>query len=415
MNGSNARPMIPLANGSRTAPQPTSSSHVTEHEPLDPDVREPEYINFLLGKARSLRASDLHVRHTDIPSVRIDGKMQQMPGVRRGPMPEAIVKFCKKHMSDEKFNHLLGEMGMGEGRFTSDASGPVRVHAFRATHGIELPLRLLAPTVPLLTELGLPAIVRDFPNYRNGLVLITGETGSGKSTTLAAVINEMLNLYDGNILTFEDPIEYMHEQNNSDGSPRRSRITQCEIGRDIGSYSAALKSALRSDADTIMVGEMRDPETIRATLQLAETGNLVFSTGHDQRATKTVERLISAFPPSESMRIKSQICNVVRAIVSLRLLPKAQGKGRVPVAEVLYMNAGIRELLLSDQNRIPELPNALKQNARDNKTQTLEMALAKAHVDGLITMATARGETENEKELMSEIEGLRKLINGSAR
>jgi twitching motility protein PilT len=268
-------------------------------------------------------------------------------------------------------------------------------------------MRLLSENVPKLNELGLPDIVKDFPNYRNGLVLFTGETGSGKSTALAAVIDEILDTYEGyHIISFEDPIEYLHSTRNREGQLRRSRCEQVQIGRDMESYSEGLRSALRSDPDVLMLGEMRDAETIKGAIAAAETGHLVFSTAHDQRATKTIERLISAFPPGESERIRHQIANVLRAVVSLRLLPRASGKGRVAVAEVLFMSDTIRELIVSTDNKIMQIPTALKSLSISHKTQTLEMALAKAVKANLISVATAKGETDKAKELEDELKAL---------
>jgi len=379
---------------------------------FDPEHRKPRiddkaYISYLLSYARMLKASDLHLRRDDSPWVRIDGKMQPLPNIGHGPTEDAIDAFCRDALSTDKYDRMRGTRGAGEGRVDGNDTGPIRVQAWRSNNGVNLSMRLLSESVPKLNELGLPDIVKDFPNYRNGLVLFTGETGSGKSTALAAVIDEILDTYEGyHIISFEDPIEYLHSTRNREGQVRRSRCEQVQIGRDMESYSEGLRSALRSDPDVIMLGEMRDAETIKGAIAAAETGHLVLSTAHDQRATKTIERLISAFPPGESERIRHQIANVLRAVVSLRLLPRASGKGRVAVAEVLFMSDTIRELIVSPDNKIMQIPTALKSLSISHKTQTLEMALAKAVKANLITTATAKGETDKVKELEDELKAL---------
>jgi twitching motility protein PilT len=392
------------------APAPTerntpvnASSQEAEH--ARPRIDDKAYVSYLLAIARAIKASDLHLRPDDVPWVRVDGKMQPMPHIDKGPTEDAIDGFAREALSEDKYAHMSGARGAGEGRVDGRTTGPVRVQAWRSHNGVNLSMRLLAESVPKLNDLGLPDICKDFPNYRNGLVLFTGETGSGKSTSLAAVIDEILDNWDGNIITFEDPIEYIHAKTKG-GKPRKSRCEQVQIGRDMEAYHEGLRSALRSDPDVLMLGEMRDVETINGAIAAAETGHLVFATAHDQRATKTIERLISAFPPGESERIRHQIANVLRAVVSLRLLPRATGKGRVAVGEVLVMNDTIRELIVSSENKIMQIPAALKSLALKEKTQTLEMALAKAVKANLISIATARGETDKTKDLEDELKQL---------
>jgi twitching motility protein PilT len=318
------------------------------------------------------------------------------------PTEAAAEQFIRQALSNDKATDFFGRRGAGEGRIDDTQAGPVRVHAWRSQSGYNLSLRLLSDTVPILSSLGLPEIVKDIPGIRNGLVLITGETGSGKTTTQAAIIGEILDKWDGHIITFEDPIEYVHRAFDADGMPRKSKCEQIEIGRHMQTFTEGVRSALRSDPDVIMLGEMRDPDEIKAGIQAAETGHLVLATGHDQRATKTVERLVNAFPPVEADMIRHAVANVLQVVVSLRLLPRKNGKGMTPVAEVLRTNDGIRELI-RNPNKTSEIHGALKQNVHLLKTQTLEMALAAAVKADLISLAIAKAETDNGDLLQKEL------------
>jgi twitching motility protein PilT len=357
--------------------------------------RDKGYVLDLMSIAHARGASDLHVKPSELPWLRVDGEMRPMVGMEKVD-DQAITHFLGCGIfSKNQIDRLSGLAGHCEGRYDSSATGPVRLQAFREQNGTTLSMRLLSAEVPKLETLGLPDYVESLPDIRNGLVLFTGETGAGKSTALAAVIDKILDTRSVNILCFEDPIEYMHRTTDESGSPRRGMIRQVTIGRDVQNYEEALRSALRSDPDVLMIGEMRDQRTILAAVEIAETGHLVFSTGHDQRTLKTVERLVNSFDPSQEKRVRYSLAHCLRAIVSLRLLPRSNGRGRVSCAEVLVMNDGLRHLI--EQGKINELANALSQGRPGSGMQTLEDGLARLVASGKITSETAKAEVETEK------------------
>jgi twitching motility protein PilT len=271
----------------------------------------------------------------------------------------------------------------------------VRIEARRTFRGISLSMRLLSDDIPPLETLGLPEVCRRFADLPNGLVLFTGATGMGKSTALAAVIDLILDHRGPNLLTYEDPIEYVHQRVNRAGEQRKGYIDQIEIGAQIKSYAEGLKSALRSDPDVIMIGEMRDTDTIQETIRAADTGHLVFSTGHDQRASKTVERLVNSFPAGQSEHIRYSLAHVLRYVVSLRLIPAKGGGGRVSCAEVMMVDDGIRTMITS--NKVEQLPAAIGQADPKTGMQTFELALAKLVAEGRISAQSARAQVEPEK------------------
>jgi twitching motility protein PilT len=359
-----------------------------------PVRKDPQYLIQLLAEARTKRASDLHVTAGDVPWLRIDGQMRASQD-EAIVAPECIQAFMEGlNFNDKQREKFYSEVGHTESRYEDPQCGPIRLQAYRTQTGDSIALRLLSERVPKLETLGLPEIVRTFPDIRNGLVLFTGETGSGKSTALAALIDRILDADGRNVLTFEDPIEYIHKRVKSDGQARGSRVNQMQIGTHAQSYTNCLHSALRADPDVLMVGEMRDSATILKTIEAAETGHTVFSTGHDQRATKTISRLVNAFEPDAQAAICYSLAQVLRAVVSLRLLPHSSGTGRVSCAEVLVINDSVKSLI--EERKLSMIGNALSQGSRDGM-QTLEDSLARLVAEGKITKEVARGEVEIER------------------
>jgi len=212
------------------------------------------------------------------------------------------------------------------------------VNAFKQSRGVSLVLRIINASTPEIAELHLPQSIDRVLELKDGLVLVTGPTGSGKSTTLAAIINEYNKKRSCHIITIEDPIEYLH-------TPKRSIINQREIGSDSASYARALKAALREDPDIILVGEMRDLESISIAITAAETGHLVLSTLHTIGASKTIDRLIDVFPPAQQQQIKTQLSLALKSVISQRLLPTADGKGRVAAFEMMFVNSAVSNLI----------------------------------------------------------------------
>jgi twitching motility protein PilT len=308
----------------------------------------------LLGQVLALavrfKASDIHLRTRNHPILRVDGVLR---AVREIPQfqPDFMEKLARTMMSPRL-------LGLFEKNHQVDLSigfkdiGRVRANVFYQRGSIGMVLRVINSNVPSTAELMLPDIVNRFVKLERGLVLITGATGSGKSTTLASLINDINLNHAKHIVTIEDPIEFLFTE-------KRSIITQRELGVDTNSFADAMKAAMREDPDVILLGEMRDPETIETAMTAAETGHLVFSTVHSPAAAETVTRVITAFPPDAQQTMRAKLAQNVRGIVSQRLLPRKGGQGRVVACEVLTVSALARELIL-DPLKVKELGELVK-------------------------------------------------------
>jgi twitching motility protein PilT len=254
------------------------------------------------------------------------------------------------------------------------------MHAFRGDGGIALSLRLLSGGIPPLESLGLPPVVSTFADLPSGLVLFTGPTGSGKSTALAALVDEINRKHARHIVTVEDPIEYRH-------ASARSLIRQREIGRDVASYAESLRGVLRADPDVILIGELRDPEVMSACLQASETGHLVFSTLHTSEAAETVQRIVGVFEGSRQEQVRMQLAQALQAIVSMRLVPDASGRGRRAACEVLLNSPAVRSQLVSPERAL-QVRNTIETSRKDGM-QTLEMDLSRLVSERLVTYEAA--------------------------
>ncbi|NLT14354.1 MAG: type IV pilus twitching motility protein PilT [Clostridiales bacterium] len=277
-------------------------------------------------------ASDIHLSCGRPPSCRIFGTIR--------PMTESILKpadteaYAREIMSEDQLNTLRvkGEVDFA---YSLQGLGRFRVNVFRQRGSLAMAARVLNADIPTPEELGIPPCVVEMTNKKRGLVLVTGPTGSGKSTTLASLINIINHTYYDHIITLEDPIEYLHNHD-------RSIVNQREMGGDTKDYSSALRAALRQDPDVILVGEMRDLETISIAVTAAETGHLVFSTLHTIGAANTIDRIIDVFPPYQQQQIRTQLADVLECVVSQQLLPKRSGHGRAAAFEVMLANPAIR-------------------------------------------------------------------------
>jgi twitching motility protein PilT len=267
-----------------------------------------------------------------------------------------------------------------------DDVGRFRVNIFRAKNHLGLVLRVIPPVVPNIDQLGLPAVLKKICEESRGLILVTGVTGSGKSSTLAAMIDYMNNAYRDHILTIEDPIEFIHQD-------KLARISQREIGPDSADFGRALRSALRQDPDTILVGEMRDLETIDIAMKAAETGHLVLSTLHTNDASKTISRLVEVYPHDAHAGVRSRIAENLKAIISQRLLPRAGGKGRVLALEILVATESVKEFIR--ENRLDEITEYLSKNTDIYGTQSFDQHLSQLYKTGTITLDTAKAATTN--------------------
>ncbi len=333
-------------------------------------------IEEILSKAGEAGASDVHLTVGIAPQMRVNGSLVSMPYDILSP--EDTMEAAEKVMSREQME-AFKERGEYDMSFAIANLGRYRVNAFRQQGAVALAFRLVATKVPSPEELGVPASIIDLSQRKRGLVLVTGPTGSGKSTTLAAIIDRVNQCRDAHIITLEDPIEYLHPH-------KMSMVNQREIGIDTQSYANALRAALREDPDVILVGEMRDYETISVAVTAAETGHLVLSTLHTIGAASTVDRVIDVFPPHQQQQIRVQLSNVLEAIISQQLIPRADGRGRVAAFEVLHANTAIRNLIREGKSH--QIANIMQTNRRMGMI-TMDDAIVQLVREGKITRQMA--------------------------
>lgn len=322
-------------------------------------------------------ASDIHLASNNLPSYRKNGKIMNYKGteildedtvmkyIDEVLEPADYLKFCNTGDIDSAYQ--FGNLA----RF--------RVNAFKQRHGATLVMRVIKLNPPKLGDLNLPRSIAKILNLQEGLVLVTGPTGSGKSTTLAALINEINHREELHIITIEDPVEYMH-------SPAKCIINQREVGQDSETYSSALKSALREDPDIILMGEIRDLESMSIALRAAETGHLVFSTLHTESAAKTIDRLIDMFPVERQKQALNQLSTTLKAVISQRLLPRSDRPGRIGAFEIMFVNTAIANLIRED--KIPQIEQMISLNQQTGMI-TRKLSIENLLKRGLISKETA--------------------------
>ncbi len=289
----------------------------------------------LLSIAVESGASDLHLTVASPPIMRVNGKLIRM--MDNNLTPDDTLRIIQEILKPEQIT-VFEERGELDLSYSHPGLGRFRVNIFKQRGSYGMALRVVALKIPSMESLKLPPILKELAKKQRGLILVTGPTGSGKSTTLAAMIDYMNQNRNDHILTIEDPIEYLHKHN-------KSIVNQREIGHDSQTFANALRAALRQDPDIILVGEMRDLETIATAITAAETGHLVLSTLHTIGAAKTVDRIIDVFPPHQQQQIRIQLASVIEAVISQQILPKADGSGRVAAFEVMTANTAVRNLV----------------------------------------------------------------------
>ena len=347
----------------------------------------------LLQRAVQKNASDIHIKTGRPPCFRIDGDM--VP--RKRIMTAADVDSVLSEILSESQKSTLRRRGEVDLAHQDSEYGRFRVNAFRQRGTISIVMRRIKSEIPNFEELHLPSAVERFARVPRGLILITGTTGSGKSTTLAAVIDHINETRKCHIVTVEDPIEYTHRD-------KMSLINQREIRIDTESFSTALRAAMRQDPDVILVGEMRDLDTFQAAISASETGHLVFSTLHTADVMQTIDRIVDLFPSNQQDQVRSQLSLNLKAIMCQRLLPRASGVGRVPACEVMFNTPAVQKLI--KENRISKIPLAIQQG-REDGMQSFNDSLYSLIKGKLISLETAMEVSDNSAELNLMLQGIK--------
>jgi twitching motility protein PilT len=350
-------------------------------------------IDELLRLTAEKNASDLHLRVPGPPVLRIDGVLEpqeQLPRLRPTDIEEVFTQITSEQRR-KKFRQEL------ELDFVYSVSGLARfrVNVMQQRGTMSIAFRRVPFTVPTIDEMGLPQICKDLVLKPRGLALVTGPTGSGKSTTLAAMIDHLNATERRNVITIEDPIEYLHQN-------KKCIIAQRDLGEDTWSFAGALVHTLRHDPDVILVGEMRDLDTIRTAITAAETGHLVLGTLHTVDAVQTVDRIIDAFPPEHQHQIRLQLSQVLESVLSQTLLPRASGTGRIAAFEILLATAAVRNLIRTSKTY--ELPSVMQLGSEENM-QTLNQALARLVRSNTVTLQDALAKSSDVKQLQRLIQG----------
>ncbi len=334
-------------------------------------------IEVLLQEVINQRASDLHIQVGLPPMLRVDGSLGAIDNT---PVlnAEAVEKLIFSILDQDQQQILIKDKEF-DFSFAFGDLGRFRVNAFHERGNLAAALRLIPNEIQTIAELGLPKIVERFSNYPRGLVLVTGPTGSGKSTTLAALVDKINEEKSQHIITIEDPIEFTHKS-------KRSVVVQREVHYDTYSFNAALRSALREDPDVVLIGEMRDLETISAAITIAETGHLVFATLHTNSASQSIDRMVNVFPPHQQPQIRMQLASIIQAICSQRLVPSIGG-GRLAAAEILVANAAVRNIIR--EGKTHQLDAVIQTSAAEGM-QSMDRTLTQMVQGGLITYDEAK-------------------------
>ena len=352
-------------------------------------------INELLKSAHAMGASDVHLKVGSQPIVRVNGQLSPLQGNRLSQEETLKIAFSVMSPGQRETFKKKNDIDLA---YSVPGLGRFRCNIFIQRGTIGLVFRVIPMRIPTIEELLLPEIIKKISLEPRGLILVTGTTGSGKSTTLAAMIDNINSNRTDHIMTIEDPIEYLHRD-------KRSIVNQREIGNDTESFGKALRAALRQDPDVILVGEMRDFETIQTALTAAETGHLVLSTLHTIDATETVNRIISVFPPYQHKQVRMQLASVLKSIISMRLVPREDGKGRVPAVEVLIATATIKDCIL-DPDKTKTIPDVITQGTLHYGMQTFDQSIFNLFRTGLISYEEALRRATNPDDFALKVKGI---------
>jgi len=354
-------------------------------------------VNVLLKQMVERQASDLHLKVGSPPVIRIDGNLRPITEHQR-LTHEDMVAIASQILINKRHKQEFMESNEIDLAYSLPGLGRFRCNIFRQRGSIGIVLRSIPIKILTIRELHLPPVLEELSLEPRGLILVTGITGSGKSTTLAAMIDHINSHIDSHIITIEDPIEFLHRD-------KKSLVNQREVGTDTLGFNKALRSALRQDPDVILVGEMRDLETMSTAITAAQTGHLVMSTLHTADAMGTVNRILSMFPPHQNQQIRLELAEVLKGIVSMRLVRKADDKGRVPAVEIMIVTDIIRECIV-DPAKTFRIPDIIAAGASQYGMQTFDQALMQLYQEGLITYEEALLQSTRPSDFALKVKGI---------
>jgi len=354
------------------------------------------HVNDLLKLAVERGASDLHLKVGSFPMMRVGGLL--MPVSQEKKLDhEDVVAMSTSIMSTQQREKFKDSQEV-DLAYSVPGLGRFRCNVFQQRGTVGLVLRVIPMQIRTIDELGLPKVLKTIAQEERGLVLVTGTTGSGKSTTLAAMIDHINNTREAHVMTVEDPIEFLHRD-------AKAIINQREVAVDTKSFAHALRSALRQDPDVILVGEMRDFETIETGLLAAETGHLVFSTLHTVDATETISRIVSVFAPHQQKQVRLQLASVLKAVISQRLMPRKDGKGRAPAVEVMVSTPFIRDCIV-DKEKTHSIPGAIAAGTSQYGMQSFDQSIFSLFSQGLVSYEEALRWASNVDEFKLRVQGI---------
>jgi len=357
----------------------------------------PVKIDDLLRVASQLGASDLHCKAGSQPFIRIGGELRPIVNTPRLSQEDTLDMAFS--MMSNRQKQRFKEVSEADIAYGVSGLGRFRANIFQQRGTVGMVLRVIPDEIRTISDLGLPPVIERIADEQRGLILVTGTTGSGKSTTLAAMIDHINSTRGGHVITIEDPIEFLHRD-------KRSFVTQREVDVDTRSFAEALRGALRQDPDVILVGEMRDHETIETALTAAETGHLVLSTLHTLDATETIRRIVSSFEPHLQKSVRIQLAGILRAVISMRLVRAADGEGRVPAAEIMVTTGLIRDYIINEE-KTSLIRDAIAAGTSQYGMQTFDQSLFTLYQSGLISMEEALRGASNADEFRLRVAGIR--------
>jgi len=356
------------------------------------------HINEILKIGVERNASDVHLKVGSFPTLRIDGTLVPLAELNKRLMPEDTLAMALTIMNQRQ-KQIFKDTHDIDMAYSVPGLGRFRVNVFYQRSSVGLVLRVIPTKIKSVRELNLPPVIEKIASDERGLILVTGTTGSGKSTTLAAMIEHINQHKKRHIVTIEDPIEYLFRD-------KKSMVNQREVGSDVQNFLHGLREALREDPDVILVGEMRDLETIETALIAAETGHLVLSTLHTLDATETVNRIIGIFPPTQQRQIRIQLAAVVKAVISMRLIPRKDKEGRVPAVEVMIATPYIKDCILNKEKTFL-VPDAIAKGTSQYGMQTFDQSLYYLYEKKLISIAEAMRWASNPNEFKLKLMGVK--------